>query len=71
MEFPAPEPRREVTVGGRFFGLGVFGCAVVSVIMMEKFGSAEAQSYALPILGAALALGILLPMALFRRDVRY
>jgi hypothetical protein len=71
MQFPAPEPRREVTVGGRFLGLSIFGCGVVSVIMMEKFGSAEAQSYALPILGAALAMGIVLPMALFRRVVQY
>lgn len=71
MEFPAPEPRREVTVGGRFFGLGVFGCAVIAVIMMEKFGAPEIQSYALPILGGALALGILLPMALFRRTIQY
>ena len=71
MEFPAPEPRREVTVGGRFFGLGIFGSGVVSVIMMEKFGSAEAQSYALPILAAALAVALLVPMALFRRLVRY
>jgi len=71
MDFPAPEPRREVTVGGRFFGLGIFGSAVVSVIMMEKFGSAEAQSYALPILAGALGVGIMVPMALFRRLIRY
>jgi hypothetical protein len=71
MEFPAPEPRREVTVGGRFFGMGIFGSAVIAVIMMEKFASAETQSYALPILGGALVLGILLPMLLFRRTVQY
>jgi hypothetical protein len=71
MEFPAPEPRREVTLGGRFLGLGIFGCGVVGVIMMEKFASSAAQSYALPILGAALAAGIVLPMVLFRRLIRY
>jgi len=44
---------------------------VVSVIMMEKFGSAEIQTYSLPILGAALAVGLAVPMALFRRLIRY
>jgi hypothetical protein len=39
--------------------------------MMEKFGSAEAQSYALPILAGALGVGIMVPMALFRRLIRY
>lgn len=71
MDFPAPEPRREVSVGGRFFGLGIFGCAVIAAIMIEKFGSATTQSYILPMLGGALVLGVVLPMLLFRRLTRY
>jgi len=71
MDFPAPEPRREVTVGGRFFGLGIFGSAVFASIMIERFGSAETQSYILPMLGGALLLGVVLPLLLFRRITRY
>ena len=71
MEFPAPEPRREVSLGGRFFGMGIMGGTVVACIFIEKFGSAETQGYMLPMLGGALALSILLPRLLFRRVVQY
>ncbi len=71
MEFPAPEPRREVSLGGRFFGMGIMGCAVITCIFIEKFGAAETQSYLLPILGGAFALSILLPRLLFRRNIHY
>ena len=71
MDFPAPEPRMEVSLGGRFFGLGIFGCAVIASIMIEKLGSAQSQGYLLPLLGGSLVLSILIPRLFFRRLTRY
>ena len=61
--------RREVSWAGRFLGLGIIGTAVIVVIAGENAGSAAVTANALPILGGALACGIALPMALFRRTV--
>lgn len=62
-------PRREVSWAGKLLGLGIIGTAVIVVISGENAGSAAVTANALPILGGALACGIALPMALFRRTV--
>jgi hypothetical protein len=66
----AAPPRREVSWGGRFFGLGIMGTVVIVVIAGENSGNAAITANAAPILGAALAAAIGLPLALFRRTVR-
>lgn len=62
--------RREVTVGGKFFGLGIVGCTVIASIYLEKFGTPETQANIPYMLAGALALSIILPMLLFRRPIR-
>lgn len=62
--------RREVTIPGKFFGLGIVGCTVVASIYIEKFGAPETQANIPYMLLGALALSIILPMLLFRRPIR-
>lgn len=69
--FPAPEPRREVTVGGKFLGLGIFGLGVIAAIMLEKFGGAVWQGRLIWLVLGALVLSVLVPWAFCRRMVRY
>jgi hypothetical protein len=69
--FPEPEPRREVTLGGKFLGLGIFGGAVIWSIMMEKFGDEAARAQLPFILLGALAAAVVVPWLLCRRTVRY
>ena len=69
--FPPPEPRREVTVGGKFLGLGIFGLGVFAAIMLEKFGGPVWQGRLIWLVLAALALAVVVPRAFFRRVVRY
>ena len=61
---------REVTVGGKFFGLGIVGLTVIYAIYLEKFGTPEAQADILWYLAGALVLSIILPILLFRRPIR-
>lgn len=70
MEQVTGEVRREVTVGGKFFGLGIVGCTVIAAIFIEKFGTPETQANIPWMLAGALALSIILPMLLFRRPVQ-
>lgn len=69
--FPAPEARREVTVAGKFLGLGIFGLGVVAVIMLEKFGGPVWEGRLPWLVLGALALGVAVPWAFCRRLVRY
>jgi len=69
--FPAPEVRREVTVGGKFLGLGIFGLGIFAAIMIEKFGDALWQGRLLWVVLTALALALAVPWAFCRRDARY
>ena len=66
----AATERREVTIGGKFFGLGIVGCTVIASIWIEKFGTPETQANIPYMLLGALALSIILPVLLFRRPVR-
>ena len=63
-------PRREVSWGGRFLGLGIMGTVVIVVIAGENAGNAAITAHAAQILGAALVAAIGIPVALFRRTVR-
>lgn len=69
--FPAPEPRREVTVGGKFLGLGIFGLGVFAAIMLEKFGVPAWQGRLIWVVLGALALAVSVPWLFCRRIVRY
>lgn len=69
--FPPPEARREVTVGGKFLGLGIFGLGVVAAIMLEKFGGPVWEGRLIWVVLGALGLGVVLPWALCRRVVQY
>lgn len=69
--FPEPEPRREVTVAGKFLGLGIFGMGLFAAIMLEKLGGPVWEGRLIWIVLGALALGIMLPLVLCRRVVRY
>ena len=62
--------RREVTVGGKFIGLGLFGLGVIAAIMLEKFGGPVWEVRLIWIVLGALALAVALPWLLFRRVVR-
>ncbi|MBY0338137.1 MAG: hypothetical protein K2X11_16100 [Acetobacteraceae bacterium] len=64
------ETRREVTVGGRFLGLGIVGVTVIVIIFLEKFGSADWMPLVKWILLGALVLGVGIPWLFFRRPVR-
>lgn len=64
------QPRKEITVGGKFLGLGIFGCGVIASILIEKFGDAVWQARLGWLLLAALALAIVVPVVLFRRVVQ-
>lgn len=64
------DARREVTVGGKFFGLGIVGCTVIASIIIEKFGAPETQANIPYMLLGALVLSIALPLLLFRRPIR-
>lgn len=63
-------PQREVTIAGKFLGLGIVGCTVIYSIFLEKFGSPEAQQNILWYLLAALAAGIIIPLLFCRRPLR-
>ena len=63
-------PEREVTIAGKFLGLGIVGCTVIYSIFLEKFGTPEAQQNILWYLLAALAAGILIPLIFCRRPLR-
>ena len=63
-------PRREVSWGGRFLGVGIMGVPVIVVISAENAGNADVTSNAALILGLALAAAIAVPMTLFRRTIR-
>lgn len=69
--FPEPEPRREVTLGGKFLGLGIFGGGVVAAIVLEKLGEPMWQDRLIWLVLGALALGVVVPWVLCRRVVRY
>jgi hypothetical protein len=64
------ETRKEVTVGGRFLGLGIIGCTVIFIIFVEKFGGPEWMPMVKWILLGALVAGVGLPLLFFRRTVR-
>ena len=66
---PGAPPRREVSLGGRMVGFGIIGMSVVVAIFIENGGAPERQAMILPLLGAGLALGVGLPVLLFRRPV--
>ncbi|MBX9752354.1 MAG: hypothetical protein K5Q68_22385 [Roseococcus sp.] len=68
-ELPAQEVR-EVTIAGKFLGLGIVGCTVIYCIFLEKFGTPEAQANMLWYLFGALAAGIIIPLLLCRRPLR-
>ncbi len=69
--FPPPEPRREVTVGGKFLGLGIFGLGVFAAIMLERLGGPAWQGRLIWIVLAGLVLAVAVPWALCRKVVRY
>ncbi len=62
-------PRREVSVAGRFLGLGIIGSTVIFIIFLEKFGAPEWLPMVKWILLGALAAGVGIPMLFFRRRV--
>ena len=69
--FPAPEPRREVTVGGKFLGMGLFGLGLFAAIMLEKFGEPLWQGRLIWLVLGALVLAVAVPLVFCRRVVRY
>lgn len=69
--FPPPESRREITVGGKFLGLGIFGLGLGAAILLEKFGGEAWQGRLIWLVLAALVVAVAVPWAFFRRDVRY
>eukprot|EP01031_Cornospumella_fuschlensis_P052208 gene52208-63815_t len=62
--------QREVTIAGKFLGLGIVGCTVIYCIFLEKFGTPEAQAKMLWYLFGALAAGIIIPLLFCRRPLR-
>lgn len=64
---PPPPARREVSTAGKFLGLSIIGSAVVFVIFLEKFGSAEWLPQVKWILLGALVAGLGIPWLFFRR----
>lgn len=69
MEHEAPQ-QREVTIAGKFLGLGIVGCTVIYCIFLEKFGSPEAQAKMLWYFLGSLAAGIIIPLLFCRRPIR-
>jgi hypothetical protein len=65
----AAEPRREVSWGGRFLGVGIVGMTVLTIIVSENTGVTAVTSNAALILVVALAAAIAVPMAFFRRVI--
>lgn len=65
-----PSQEREVTIGGKFLGLGIVGCTVIYCIFVEKFGPAEAQAKLLWIFLGSVAAGIMIPLLFCRRPLR-
>jgi hypothetical protein len=62
--------QREVTIAGKFLGLGIVGCTVIYCIFLEKFGTPEAQANMLWYLLGALAAAIIIPTLFCRRPLR-
>jgi hypothetical protein len=62
--------QREVTIAGKFLGLGIVGCTVIYCIFLEKFGTPEAQANMLWYLLGALAAGVIIPLLFCRRPLR-
>jgi Na+/melibiose symporter-like transporter len=64
------EEQREVSVGGKFLGLGIVGLTVIACIILEKTGTPEdARRIPWYLLGSVV-LGIVIPMLFFRRPIR-
>jgi hypothetical protein len=63
------KPPTEVSIKGRLVSMSILGSTVVFIIFLENFRVAAWLPYALHILGAGLALAILVPHLFFRRPV--
>lgn len=62
--------QREVTIAGKFLGLGIVGCTVIYCIFVEKFGSPEAQARLLWVFLGSVAAGVIIPLLFCRRPIR-
>lgn len=61
--------RTEVSVAGRFLGLGIVGSTVIAIMFLEAFGGPDwAPLFKWLVLGA-LAAGVGIPMVFCRRPV--
>jgi hypothetical protein len=61
--------RTEVSVLGRFLGLGIVGSTVIFIIFLERFGSPDWMPMVKWMLLGALVAGVGIPMLFFRRPV--
>ncbi len=65
----SPAKRTEVSVAGRFLGLGIVGSTVIFIMFLENFGAPEWMPLVKWMLLGALVAGVGIPMLFFRRPV--